>query len=130
MNQTTRIRISSYEISFNSITATLFHSFVRKNVFYSKNIQYAYNLYGTDLNVCRGVFRTKSNIYDEAFLQKSQKSFIVDARLVSRSQFLSDIAKVNLKICHCVLASPINKTHFALTKKCDLFSGFLLLLTS
>ena len=43
---------------------------------------------------CRGVFRTKSNIYDEAFLQKwlttksyslfSQKSCIVDLRLGSK----------------------------------------------
>ena len=30
------------EISYNSLTTTLFHCFVRKNVFYSKNIQYAY----------------------------------------------------------------------------------------
>ena len=51
------------------------HSFVRKNVFYSKNIQYAYNFYGTDQNICRGVFRNQSNIYGGASssLQKSQK---------------------------------------------------------
>ena len=54
--------------SFSSLTATLFHSFVRKNVFYSRNIQYACNFYGTDLNVCRGVFRTLSNIYGGASL--------------------------------------------------------------
>ena len=42
-----------------------------KNVFYSKNIQHAYNFYGTDLNVCRGIFRTQPNIYDGASLQKS-----------------------------------------------------------
>ena len=51
--------------SFNSLTATLFHSsFVRKSVFYSKIIQYAYNYYGIELyvNVCRGAFRTQSNI--------------------------------------------------------------------
>ena len=85
--------------------------FVTKNVFYSKNIQYAYNFYGTDLNVCRGVFRTQSNIYDGAFLRKSQKSFIVDARLgskyisgisftvekVYKSHYLSDIVKQNFK---------------------------------
>ena len=84
---------------------------LEKNVFYSKNIQYAYNFYGTDLNVWRGVFRTQSNIYDGAFLRKSQKSFIVDARLgskyisgigftveeVYRSHYLSDIAKVDFK---------------------------------
>ena len=76
---------TDYKLSFNSLTATLFHStFVRKNVFYSKNIQYAYNFYGTDLNVCRGVFRTRSNIYGGASLRKSQKSFIVDARLGSK----------------------------------------------
>ena len=69
------------------LIATLLHSsFVRKSVFYSKNIQYAYNFYGTDLhvNVCRGVFRTKWNIYGGAFLQKSQESFIVDVLLGSK----------------------------------------------
>ena len=82
-----------------------------KNVFYNKNIQYAYNFYGTDLNVWRGVFRTQSNIYGGASLRKSQKSFIVDTRLgpkyVSgigftvekfyRNHFLSDIVKVDFK---------------------------------
>ena len=80
--------------------------FVTKNVFYSKNIQYAYNFYGTDLNVWRGVFRTQSN-----FFVKITKSFIVDARLgskyvsgigftvekVYRSHYLSDIVKVDFK---------------------------------
>ena len=114
MNHTTRIRISSYEtyeISFNSLTANLFHSFVRKNVFYSKKTQYAYNFYRTDLNVCRGVFRNQSNIYGTVSLQKSQKSFIIDARRgskyasgigftvekVYRSHFSSDIVKVDFK---------------------------------
>ena len=57
-----------------------------ESVFYSKNIQYAYNFYGTDLyvNVCRGVFRTQSNIYGGSFLQKSQESFIVDVQLGSK----------------------------------------------
>ena len=71
---------------FNSLTATLFHSsFVRKSVFYSKNVQNAYGFYGTGLyvNVCRGVFRTQSNIYSGAYLQKSQESFIVDVGLGS-----------------------------------------------
>ena len=38
--------------------------FCKKNIFDSENIQYAYNLYGTDLyvNVCKGVFRTQQNI--------------------------------------------------------------------
>ena len=58
--------------------------FVTKNVFYSKNIQYAYNFYETDLNICRGVFRAQSNIYGRASLRKSQKSFIVDTRLGSK----------------------------------------------
>ena len=116
MNHTTRIRISSYqiktyEISFNSLAATSFHSFVRKNVFYSKNIQYAYDFYGTDLNVCRDVFRTQSNIYGGASLQNCKKSSIVDARLgskyvsgigytvekVYRSHYLSGIVKVDFK---------------------------------
>ena len=56
-----------------------FHSsFVRKNVFYSKNIQYAeykYTFCGTELyvNICRGVFRTQSNIYGEASFKTSKK---------------------------------------------------------
>ena len=74
-------------ISFNSLTATLFKSsFARKSVFYSKNIQYAYNFYGTDLyvNVCLGVFRTHSNIFGRVSLQRSQESFTVDLRLSSK----------------------------------------------
>ena len=57
------------------------------------------------------VFRTQSNIYGGASLRKSQKSFIVDARLgskyvsgigftvekVYRSHYLSDIVKVDFK---------------------------------
>ena len=47
MNRTKWIQRTS---SFNS-------SFVRKKIFYSKNIQYVYNFYGTDMyvNVYRGV---------------------------------------------------------------------------
>ena len=73
--------------SFNSLTATLFHSsFVRKSVFYSKIIQYAYNYYGIELyvNVCRGAFRTQSNIYGGASLQQSQERFIVNILLGSK----------------------------------------------
>ena len=94
-------------------------------------MQYAYNFYGTELNVSTGVFRTQSNIYGGASLQKSQKNFVADARLgskdisglgftvkkVYRSRYLSDIVKFNLKTCHCVLVFPINKTHFGLTKR-------------
>ena len=112
-------------------TATLFLFFVRKNIFYSKNIQYAYNFYGIDVNVCRGVFRTQPNIYDGTPLPKSQNSFIVGARLgfkyvsgidftvktVYRSHYLSDKVKVDFKNFHCVLVSPINKTHICLMKK-------------
>ena len=112
MNHTTRIRISLDLRNFLLFTtATLFLFFVRKNVFYSKNIQYAYNFYGTDLNVWRGILRTQPNIYGGASLRKSQKSFIVDARLgskyvsgigftvekVYRSHYLSDIVKVDFK---------------------------------
>ena len=57
------------------------------------------------------VFRTQSNIYGGASLRKSQKSFIVDARLgskyvsgigftvekVYRSHYLSDVVKVDFK---------------------------------
>ena len=79
--------MQTQEIYFNSLTATLFHSsFVRKNVFHSENIQYAYNFYGTDLylNVCRGVFRAHSNIYGGVSLRKSQKIFIVGVWLGSK----------------------------------------------
>ena len=60
--------------------------FCKKKMFYSENIQYGYNFYGTDLyvNVCRGLFRTESNIYGGTSLQKSQKHFIVDVRLGSK----------------------------------------------
>ena len=85
--------------------------FSEKDVFYSKNIQYAYNFYGTDLNVCRDVFRTQLDIYGGTFLRKSKKSFIVDALLgseyvssigfavekVYRSHHLSDIVKFDFK---------------------------------
>ena len=63
--------MQTYKISFNSLTATLFHSScARKSVFYSKNVQYAYNFYWSDLcvNVFRGTFRTHSNIYGGASL--------------------------------------------------------------
>ena len=69
------------------LTAILFHSsFVRKYVFYRKKFQYTYNFYATELYVdtCRDVFRTQSNIYGGASLQKLQESFIVDIRLGSK----------------------------------------------
>ena len=37
------------------------------------------------VDVCRAAFRTQSNIYSGASLQKSQKSFIVDILLGSKS---------------------------------------------
>ena len=42
-----------------SLTATLFHSSVRKNLFYSKNIDFACNFYGTDMYppVCKCMHR-------------------------------------------------------------------------
>ena len=80
MNHATGTRIDTQTISFNSLTATLFHScFARKCVFYSKNINYAHNFYGTNLyeNVCRGVFRTQSNIYMVEILCKNyQRSLL------------------------------------------------------
>ena len=39
---------------------------------------------GLYINVCSGVFRTQSNIYGGATLQKSQESFIVDVWLGSK----------------------------------------------
>ena len=95
----------------NLLTPSSFHSSVRKNVFYSKIIKYAYNFYGTYLNVWSGVFRTQSNIYGGASLQKSQKSFIVDVWLgpkyvsgigftvekAYKSHYLSDTVKIDFK---------------------------------
>ena len=49
---------------------------LEKMFFYSKKIHYAYNFYGTNLNVCTGTFRTQSNIYDGAFLQKLQNALL------------------------------------------------------
>ena len=65
------------------IYLTLVHYFVRKNVFYYNNIQYAYDFYG-NVNVYRGIFRTQSDVYGAASLQKSHKKFIVDIRLGSK----------------------------------------------
>ena len=60
-------------------------------MFYSKSIQYTYNLCGTDLygNVCRAVSRTRSNIYGGASLKKSRESFLADVQLGSK--YASDI---------------------------------------
>ena len=77
----------SFQPESTSEVNSLFHSsFVRKSVFHGKNIQYAYNFYGTELyvNICRGIFRTQSNIFGGTYLQKSQESFIVDVRLGSK----------------------------------------------
>ena len=84
--------MQTQETSFNSVTATLVHSFVRKNVFYCKNVQYTYNFCGTDLYppVSKWMQRriqNQSNIYGGASLLKSQKS--LDARLGSK--YISDI---------------------------------------
>ena len=48
-------------------------------MFYSANVQYSYNFYGTDLyaNVCRGTVTTKLNIFNEV----SPKSIIADVLL-------------------------------------------------
>ena len=58
-----------------------------KNIFYSKNIHYAYNFYATDLyvSVWRGVLRSQQNICGEASLRKLQKSLIVDVRMGSNN---------------------------------------------
>ena len=83
------------------------------------------------MNVYRGVLRTQSNNYDGTPLPKPQKGFIAGARLgskyvfgigftvkkVYRSHYSSDKVKVDFKNFHCVLVSPINKTHLGLMKK-------------
>ena len=75
------------------------------------------------VNICRGVFITQLNIYGGTSLQKSQKSFNVDAQLGSK--YVSGIGfrveqvyrmsificyKKVSKICHCVLVPSVNKT--------------------
>ena len=67
------------EFSLIQLLLLSFILFVRKNVFYRKNIQYAYNFYGTDLYppVCKCMQRriqNQSNIYRGTSLRKSQKS--------------------------------------------------------
>ena len=86
-----------------------FFFFVRINIFYSENNQYVYNFYGTDLYVCRGVFRTQSNIYGEASLWKSRKTFIADVLPVSKYAFgiSFTVEKVyRNSICHFGLRNP------------------------
>ena len=71
--------MQTLQVIFNSLIAALFPScFVRKNVFYCKNIQYACNFYGTDLYVskCRGVFTTQSNIYGGAMCKNHREAFL------------------------------------------------------
>ena len=80
-----RLPPPTYFISFPTCYFISFF-FCQKINFFSKNVQYAYNFYGTDLNVnmSRGAFRTQSNVYGRASLQKLQKSFIVDCRRDSK----------------------------------------------
>ena len=121
------------EISFNSLTATLFHSScVRKSIFYSKNIQYPYNLYGTELyvNVCRGVFRTHcEHLWWNFFVKITRKvcyrcSAGFSIRLWHKFYSRKVLQNVNIyliwskstsKICHCLLVSRIDKKHVGLT---------------
>ena len=89
---------------------------------------------GLYINVCSGVFRTQSNIYGGASLQKSQESFIVDVGL--GSNYASGIgftvenvhtmpifiylvwSKSTSKIYHCLLVSWVNKKLLGLTRSC------------
>ena len=72
--------------NFFPLIATLFYSSLVKKVFYSENIHFGYNFYGTDryVSVCRGVFGTQWNIWGGVFLWKLQKSFIVDVWMGSK----------------------------------------------
>ena len=78
------------EISFNSLTATLFHSsFIRQNRIYFRAKIFNIHIISmglTDIyvNVCRGVFRTWLNIYSGKSLRKLQKIFIVNVQLGSK----------------------------------------------
>ena len=75
------------------------------------------------VNICRGVFITQLNIHGGAFLQKSQKSFNLDAQLgskyVSGIDFrVEQVYRMSIFICYnqlpktcdCVLVPPVNKT--------------------
>ena len=107
------------EISFNSLTATLFLStFVKRNVFYSENIQYVYNFYGTNLyvDVCRAAFRTQSNICNGASLGKSRKSFTEVALLGSK--YASVISFTAEKIYRASLSFKYSQSQL---EKFDLF---------
>ena len=80
-----------------------------------------YNFYGTDLyvNVCRGVFKTQSNIYGGASLRKSQKSFIVDVLPDSKcaSGISFTVEKVyRMSICHFGLKKSWIKSCLELSK--------------
>ena len=81
MNHATRTSANmKYRITkFSVICLLLLRSpFVRKSVFYSKKIQYVYNFYGIDLyvNVCRGEFRTQSNIYGRTTCNNHKKALL------------------------------------------------------
>ena len=91
--------IRNADFSFNSLTTNLFPFFLRIKIFYKKNIQCAYNFYGTDLyvNVFRGVFRTQSNICGGTSLQKSRKSFIVE--VLPGSKYPSGVGFTLEKVC-------------------------------
>ena len=136
MNHTTRIRINSYEIqtyevSFNSLAATSLLSFVRKNVFQSKNIQYAYNFCETNQNVCRDILEPSRTSMVELLCENHKKALLemldwvlntslvlvlLQKRFIEVTIYLIYL-KSTSEICHCVLISPINRTYFSLTKK-------------
>ena len=116
--------------------------FCQKKFFYSKNIQYAYNFYGTGLNVYRGVFRTHLTIYGGASFINHKKALLQVLDWVLNTSLVQILQNKRLievtiyliqstsNICHCAFVSPVNKTHFGLKRRCNLFLAFLLLLTS
>ena len=131
MNHATGTRISSYqieaqEISFNSLTATLFHfSFVRKSIFAAK----IFNVHIISMGL------TSMLMYAEAYLEPSRTSMmellcknhkkallqmfdwvlntllvqVLQQERLTECQYLSDMAKVDFKNLSLPSCSQINK---------------------
>ena len=92
---------------FNSLTATLFHSFVRKKCVLQQKYYVRLHLF---VNVCRGVFRTLSSIYGGASWRKSQNRFIADAQL--GSEYVSSIGFTVEKVYKSHYSFDIVKADF------------------
>ena len=126
------------EVSFSSLTATLFHSFVRKKVFYSESVQYVHNVYGTDLyppvcNVCRGLFRTQSKIYGGA-CDNHKRALLQMLDWVLNTSLVQVLQQKRFTECQNLLQIFVTAFLFLqliklmlVYRRSDVLSGFLLL---